>query len=253
MSLIDYADHLVNRLFACVPRKKPDPARLAAYKIIAHRGAHCQRQGITENTLAAFQRALDLGCWGIELDIRTTADEVLVVNHDDSLRRLWGIKRNISELRFEELRALVPQIPSLDEVVAQFGRRMHLFVELKAPFHAEKALVNSLLPLMPGQDYHLLSIDEPVFAPLTAFSRRIQLLVPSVSNAGHFCRLSLEKSYGGVLGHYLLLTNARMRRLQQAGQLTGVGFVDSKFSLYRELNRGVSWVFTNNVTGLLSR
>ena len=252
MSLIDYADYIVNQCVAHFPRKKPDPASLAQSKIIAHRGAHCKKSGIVENTDAAFQRALDLGCWGIELDVRTTADAVLVVNHDDSLKRLWGINRSIHELRFEELRALVPMIPSLDEVVAKYGRKMHLFVELKAPFHAEQSLVTTLLPLIPGQDYHLLSVDEPVLAPLTAFPRRILLLVASVTNAAAFCKLSLDKSYGGVLGHYLLLTNARIKRLQEAGQLTGVGFVDSQSSLYRELNRGLLWLFTNNVTKVLN-
>lgn len=251
MSLIDYADHIVNQCFARLPRKKPDSARIAQHKVIAHRGAHCPKRGVIENTHAAFERAQSLGCWGIELDIRTTADEVLVVNHDDSLKRLWGINRSIHELRFDDLRAQVPQIPSLDEVVAQYGRKMHLFIELKAPFCAEKSLVNTLLPLIPGQDYHLLSVDEPVLAPLTAFPRQIQLLVAGVGNAAHFCKLSLEKSYGGVLGHYLLLTNARLNRLQQAGQRTGVGFVDSKYSLYRELNRGLSWIFSNNVAGIL--
>lgn len=252
MSLIDCADYVVNQWFACLPRKRPAPERLAQHRIIAHRGAHCKRNGIIENTDAAFQRALDLGCWGIELDVRTTADAVLVVNHDDSLKRLWGINQSISDLRFDELRALVPQIPSLDEVVAKYGRTMHLFVELKAPFHAEQSLVETMLPLIPGQDYHLLTVDEPVFAPLTAFPRHILLLVASVTNAAQFCKLSLDKAYGGVLGHYLLLTNARIKRLQEAGQLAGVGFVDSRWSLYRELNRGLLWMFTNNVAKLVN-
>lgn len=251
MNPIDYTNDLVNQCFALLPRKKPDLQRLTQHRIIAHRGAHCRKRGLVENTDAAFARALEMGCWGIELDIRTTADHVLVVNHDATLKRIWGVKRAIHDMTFAELRALVPEIPSLDEVVARYARKLHLFIELKAPFHAEKSLVESLLSLIPGQDYHLLSVDEPVFAPLTAFPRSIQLLVAGMSNTGRFCKLSLQKSYGGVMGHYVLLTNARIKALHKAGQRVGVGFVDSRYSLYREVNRGLSWLFTNNVDAVI--
>lgn len=64
---------------------------------------------------------------------------------------------------------------------------------------------------------------------------------------GTFCDLSLSQHYGGVLGHYLLITNKSVHRLVAAQQIVGVGFVDSKNSLYRELNRGISWIFTNQI------
>ena len=57
--------------------------------------------------------------------------------------------------------------------------------------------------------------------------------------------MSIEQDYGGVMGHYLLLNNRRLRQLTNAGQKAGVGFVDSEQSLKRELNRGILWLFTN--------
>jgi glycerophosphoryl diester phosphodiesterase len=47
--------------------------------VIAHRGASRVERG---NTVAAFERAVQLGCDGIELDVRRTADGLLVVHHD---------------------------------------------------------------------------------------------------------------------------------------------------------------------------
>jgi glycerophosphoryl diester phosphodiesterase len=47
--------------------------------VIAHRGAS---RAAPENTVAAFRRAVEMGAQGIELDLRHTADDVLVVHHD---------------------------------------------------------------------------------------------------------------------------------------------------------------------------
>ena len=51
--------------------------------ILAHRGAHePETEGVRENTLDAFRAAADLGADGVELDVRRSADGVLVVHHD---------------------------------------------------------------------------------------------------------------------------------------------------------------------------
>ncbi len=55
-----------------------------AAKVIAHRGVTHRRDGsaIRENTLEAFVRAMELGAEGIELDVRRSADDVLMIHHD---------------------------------------------------------------------------------------------------------------------------------------------------------------------------
>lgn len=50
--------------------------------VIAHRGAH---NGIPENTLAAYQKAIDLGCDFVEIDIRTTKDNKFVSIHNSTI------------------------------------------------------------------------------------------------------------------------------------------------------------------------
>ena len=51
--------------------------------VLGHRGASA---GAPENTVAAFTRARELGADGVELDVRRTADGVLVVHHDPDVR-----------------------------------------------------------------------------------------------------------------------------------------------------------------------
>lgn len=71
----------------------------------AHRGLHDNNHQIPENSLAAFQRAVDAG-YGIELDVQLSADRTPVVFHDATLGRMCGIDRRVNELTFAELRQL---------------------------------------------------------------------------------------------------------------------------------------------------
>ena len=249
-TLLHRVEKLVDAYFAYLPR--PRPIANKSVCLVAHRGAHDQALSIEENTHAAFDRAFELGCNGIEFDVHASTDGILVVNHDPTLKRLWNHDVAINTLRFDELRALTPELPSLAEVVAKYGKRMHLFIELKAPFVAVEALAETLKDLAPCEDYHLLCLDETVFPTLTLFPKSSLLLVPVHNNVHQFCKISLEQQYGGVLGHYLLLNKQQIKQLTASNQLAGVGFVDSKFSLYRELNRGIDLVFTNNAAGVVN-
>lgn len=93
--------------------------------IIAHRGASKQAP---ENTVAAFQKALELGAGGIELDVHLSADGCLVVTHDETLERTSNGKGLVRDKTLEELKALDfgswfshefrdERIPTLEEVL----------------------------------------------------------------------------------------------------------------------------------------
>mgnify|MGYP000007460323 CR=1 FL=1 len=246
--LLMLLEKMLDTCFAVMPRRKPEPQSLEAVHLIAHRGAHNHAHGIWENTLTAFRLAEKAGCWGIELDIQLTADQVLVVNHDPTLKRIWGRDEAIANLSFADLRARLPEIPSLAEVVAEFGKRLHLFIELKQVLPNEELLVGVLQGLRASEDYHVLALEASIFQALALVPKQALLLVASHNNVAQFCDLSLKEHYAGVLAHYLLLTTKLVKRLKMRKQLVGVGFVDSKYSLYRELNRGIPWLFTNNAS-----
>ena len=236
----------VDAFIAFLPRRRPDNPNLGNVCLVAHRGAHDNNQAIQENTHRAFERALSLGCYGIEFDVHATADGVLVVNHDPTLLRLWGHDIAINALSYNELHHLVPELPSLAEVITRYGKRMHLYIELKMPFVAREALAQALQPLTPCTDYHLLCLDERLFTHLNMFPKESYLLVPIHNNVNKLCKLTMQLQYGGILGHYLLLSNRQIKKLHAANQLIGVGFVDSNYSTYREISRGVNLLFTNN-------
>lgn len=78
---------------------------------IAHRGIHDK---YIENTLKSFLECIKRG-YLIELDIRLTKDNYLVVFHDISLKRLFNKNKNINDLTLNELREY-KLIPTLEEV-----------------------------------------------------------------------------------------------------------------------------------------
>src|SRR6478672_405669 len=76
---------------------------LPTITIVAHRGASALAP---ENTLAAFNAALELGVEVIESDIRLTRDGALVLAHDDNLTRLTGRNERIADLDLATLQSI---------------------------------------------------------------------------------------------------------------------------------------------------
>lgn len=81
---------------------------------VAHRG---DSRGETENTLAAIVRAVELGADAVEVDLRTTADGVVVLHHDAKLKRVWGHRAAVADLTFRQLRDGFPRVPTLEEAL----------------------------------------------------------------------------------------------------------------------------------------
>jgi glycerophosphoryl diester phosphodiesterase len=112
---------------------------MSRFEIVAHRGAP---EGVPENTIAAFERAVDLGADAIELDVRLTKDGVAVVFHNFYLDGRTNASGPVFAHTFDELRELQlvggesPDgclIPTFREVLEAFAGRLGLEIELKGP------------------------------------------------------------------------------------------------------------------------
>jgi glycerophosphoryl diester phosphodiesterase len=241
--------HLVDSVTAALPQPTPSRDALRRCKLISHRGEHDNRS-VLENTLPAFAAARDAGVWGIECDIRWTADLVPVIAHDPDGRRVFGDDAVIGELTFDALRDRLPQVPSLAELVAEFGGHTHLMLEIKAepypePERQTASLAEHLAALVPGEDYHFLALDPDLFRYVD-FVPSAACLPVAEFNVSALSRRALERGYGGLTGHYLLLTDGVRRRHETAGQRIGTGHIGSRNALFREINRDVEWIFSND-------
>ena len=92
--------------------------------VYAHRG---DRSRAPDNTIEAFDLAIEAGADGIELDVRRTSDHTLIVSHDPSI----GDLPPFESIAFADLRSARPEVPTLEEVLEHVPRRIFLNVEVK--------------------------------------------------------------------------------------------------------------------------
>ena len=99
----------------------------------AHRGLHSDT--VAENSMTAFRLAVEAG-FGIELDVRLSSDNVLVVFHDDTLDRVAGIEGRVDAFTAEELSKMSLSgtedgVPTFREVLELVDGKVPLLVEIK--------------------------------------------------------------------------------------------------------------------------
>lgn len=131
-----------------LPRTAPDVLWKTRY---AHRGLHDKRNTVPENSLAAFAAAAEAG-YGIELDLNLTTDDQVVVFHDNSLKRICGVDKNVADCSWVELKQFRlsgtdERIPLFTEVLELVDGRVPLVVELKSTGH-NKALCEKAAALL---------------------------------------------------------------------------------------------------------
>jgi glycerophosphoryl diester phosphodiesterase len=148
-------------------------------QVYAHRGA---KAVAPENTLPAFQKAIEMGVAGIELDTQATADGYLIVLHDfhlertttgkgllreNSLAQLQGVDAGI---HFHESFAGTP-IPTLEEVFDIVGDRCRVNVEIKNMDWDGGPEVDLLVPMIQQRKLHEQVIVSS-FNPITLLKMR---------------------------------------------------------------------------------
>lgn len=135
--------------------------------VYAHRGASAYA---FENTLKAFEKAVELGADGIELDIQLTKDGIPIIYHDLNLRRLTGSRKRVNQLPYEKVmkkkigkpfRRMFrgEKIMSLQEMIEWASEKgIALNIELKESLMAEPLFVKEIVRRCKGlPDVHFSS------------------------------------------------------------------------------------------------
>lgn len=123
-------------LLAIMPRVTGKPDKTGFMNCLyAHRGLHDNASDAPENSLRAFQKAVDAG-FGIEMDIQLTKDDIPVVIHDFDLKRICSAEGKVRDYTYEELQQFNlygtdQKIPKFEDVLKLVDGKVPLVVEFK--------------------------------------------------------------------------------------------------------------------------
>ncbi|MFX1455734.1 MAG: glycerophosphodiester phosphodiesterase [Promethearchaeota archaeon] len=122
---------------------------ISTFLFIGHRGT---RRDFDENTVTAFNKAIEFGANYIEFDIRKTKDHQLVVFHDSNLSRTTngsGLLKDFSYREIKNLKTLINRdtISSLIDVLDKFVGKVNFMIDLK-----EEGLINEMVKIVKEKD-----------------------------------------------------------------------------------------------------
>ena len=239
------AGALTDAWTAAVPQGLPNLAALRDTRIISHRGE--RGDGAPENTFAAFDPLVTSNVWGLETDIRFTADGVPVVIHDPDGLRVFGTRVEVARHSAAQLRAVLPQVPTLVEFVQRYAARFHLMLELKAePGATDRAHVAAVMAALAGlgagTDFHLMSLTPALLDHYQAVPESAKISIARFQVEA-FSAHVLARGQAALGVHHALLPDRIAQRHLAVGQQLAVGFPDSRNNLRRQIRRGARWLF----------
>ena len=179
--------------------------------VIAHRGEH---RAHPENTLPAFQAAIDAGADSFELDVRTTSDGRLVLMHDARVDRTTNGSGAVLAMTFDQIRALDAgakfsprfagaKVPSFEEALALAHGKIGVYVDSKDIAPADLAVALAKADML----------NSVVIYGGAGFLKKVQALNPSLK--------IMPEAYSAVTLEKLLLDLKPRVVAFDAGDFTG--------------------------------
>ena len=225
----------------------------------AHRGGafHPDLEGL-ENTLGAFQHAVDLGYLHLETDVHATRDGVLLAFHDSALDRVTSRTGRVEDLRYVDVAAALigdrEQIPTVQGLLDHFP---HTFFNID--IKSESAIEPLARVLATSGSEHRVCVASFSHRRITAFRRHSQGRVltaassPEVaafrfspgplprSSAPYPAPLQVPRRFRGLT----VLTPRLVDRAHRAGRQVHVWTVDDPGEMHRLLDLGVDGLMTD--------
>jgi glycerophosphoryl diester phosphodiesterase len=213
-------------------------------KLFAHRGVHTSHR---TNSIPAFERAVELGADGVELDVHLTKDGVLVVHHDFVLADDGPLDTLLSG-------SLPPYVPTLEEA---FSACSDLVVNVEIKYDAEKArvrrddlaasVIEEIERLGREETVIISSFDSTVLASCRRFRDSIDLGLlcrwdqPFSEHLGVAERLGLQ----AVHPFFFVTAIDDVDRAHRAGLLVNVWTVNDESSITDSAEMGVDGIITD--------
>ncbi len=227
----------------------------------AHRGYNKEHP---ENTILAYTKAIELGAEYIELDVRRSKDGVLIISHDEDLKRSANLEKSVHDLNLEELKQVDlgqdQTIPTLEEVLQLCKGKIGIHVEIK-----EIGLCEHIASLITRYSME----DEVIFSSFKhAEMLKIKNLLPDTPTAicvpaDNYGDLPMAEIYKDVLFkaelykvqgihiNILSLEEELIPLAHEKGLWVNTFNVDSYILWETCLDMGVDGIFTNDAKAMI--
>ena len=222
-------------------------------EITAHRGSS---RTAPENTIPAIEAAVEEMADSVEIDVQMTADGVVVLGHDASLKRVAGVNRSIASMTFEELEKLDvgswfsseyagTRIPSLSEVLELCSQKISLNIEIK---YVGK---NSELPEKTAEMVREYGMENQCVITSTNLSylKRVKEALPEI-RTGYIISAAYGNFYSSEDVDFIsirsgFVTSALMQNAHEQGKAVYAWTVNTKSELERLTLLGVDGIITD--------
>ena len=219
------------------------------FTAVAHRG---EPLGNRENTLPAFASAMALGADMVEIDVRRTRDGEVVVLHDQTLQRLWGVDASVGDLDLAEVATIGDgdvRIPTVREVLAAVP------VPLMVDFTRREVVQGALEAVLEAR-----ALDRSLFVTGNVEALRLLRGLSTGARIGltwvetSSPPLDLLEELGAEYWNPMfgLVTPEGVAAVHDAGRKVSTWTVDEPEDMARVVGAGVDAVVSNRIAELLA-
>jgi glycerophosphoryl diester phosphodiesterase len=212
--------------------------------LLGHRGA---RRYAPENTLAAFDLALEQGMDGFEFDVRCTSNRQTIICHDSRLNRLSVRKHTFKQLA-ASCKSRECQPVGLDEVLHRYSRSAFLNIEVKIR-GIEPLIVKTLKRVPLRRGYFISSFFPGVLRELHELND--SLVLGTLADTHWQLRRWNKLPVQYVVPNYKLLTRRLIEEIHAAGKLVVTWTVNEKKQMLRAADLGVDGIISDDTELLM--
>ena len=211
---------------------------------IAHRGARAYEP---ENTLRSFNKAIEYGVDAIELDVRKTKDNEIIVIHSADVNKTTNGNGKVNELTLEQIKKLVTEkdepVPTLEEVLDSIGKKVKILIEIKEKGIEEKTI--SLIQKKKLLDkVIIISFHEEVLKKVREINDQVETGLVYVRHKNPIkTALDLKAQY--LLSLYRFTYSKNIEKAHENGLKIIVWTINNKEEAIEYRNKGVDGIATD--------